>query len=133
MTTQATVTLQFTETETLVAYDNPFEAQITIVDTDTNDTVGRYVNWDAASVWFVIADEVTQDEQGNDSFVVTRRPVPPQHPGVGVANRHERHPLRVVFTLCKTPAPERTQTSCQPESHPQRRRPKNNKRNGNAN
>lgn len=80
MTTQATVTLQFTETETLVAYDNPFEAQITIVDTDTNDTVGRYVNWDAASVWFVIADEVTQDEQGNDSFVVTRRPVPPSIP-----------------------------------------------------
>lgn len=74
MTTTMTVTIQFTET--LIAYDNPFEAQITIVDADTNGTVGRYVNWDAASVWFVIADEITQDEQGNDGFVATRRPVP---------------------------------------------------------
>lgn len=73
-----TTTIQFTET--LVAYDNPFESRITIVDTDTNDTVAQYINWDAASVWFVIADEMTTDEQGIDGFAATRRPVPASVP-----------------------------------------------------
>ncbi len=77
MTTETT-TIQFTET--LVAYDNPFESRITIVDADTNDTVGQYVNWDAASVWFVIADEMTTDEQGIDGFAATRRPTPASIP-----------------------------------------------------
>lgn len=67
MTTTATA-------PTYTAMDNPFDNRIEIV--AGTETVASYVSWDAAAVWFVIADEATTDEQGIDGYVATRRTIP---------------------------------------------------------